>query len=358
MSIVFNHHALRCLAACGVAVVCLLALSACEFDQAIDDPDGPDKVTLIDVAPPEQREQGQAVQSVETITRTDPRDTDAAPVGPERYAITVTRIVFDRPAPRLTLALNTLGPADLDSLAAARWIDNGFGFGQIERSRLALFLANMPKSHGTNRVRHSSPINDTPAVLIDRISGRQRIDFVDPDGKPAPVALTRGKMQMLLRLVADKPAEAVADDDTASPGVRLVMVPHHFKPKMTLLPRSPLEKVYDGRVFSELKLDEPAPTDVAWVIWADLPAPPEPESDVVARPEGLEKLLEPIDVDPDAAPLDPKPEPPAPPAQRERDIFAPAEPESVSLAEAMLTGRRGRHAAQMILVIHVDRIDR
>lgn len=357
MSIVFNHHVPRCLAACGFAILYLFTMPACEFDQSIDDPDGPDKVTLVDVAPPEQRNQGQAAAPVTTIKQTDPGETaDAAPVGPERYAITVTRIVFDRPAPRLTLALNTLGPADIDSLAASRWIDNGFGFGQIERSRLALFLANMPKSHGTNRVRHSSPINDTPAVLIERISGRQRIDFVDPDGKPAPIALTRGKMQMLVRLVANEPAEAGADADNTDPGVRLVMVPHHFKPKMTLLPRSPLEKVYDGRVFTELKLNEPAPADVAWVIWADLPEPPAPEPDVVARPEGLEQLLEPIDVDPDAAPLDPEPE--DRPAQRERDIFAPAEPESVSLAEAMLTGRRGRHNAQMILVIHVDRIDR
>lgn len=346
------HHALRPVA-CGVAIVCAVAMAGCEFDQAINDTDGPeDKVTLVDVAPPELREKGQLAEPVKPITREEPDDTAEAHVGPERYAITVTRIVFDRPAPRLSLALNTLVDTGIDADTIARWRDNGFGFGQIDRSRLALFLANMPASRGLNRIRHSSPINDTPTVLIERISGRQRIDFVAPDGEAQELTLARGRMQMLMRLVADE-----TDEDDAATGVRLVMVPHHFKPKMTLLPRSPLEKVYDGRVFGELRVNEPAPTDVAWIVWADLPAPPQPEPDVVARPENLDGALEPESDELTDPPAEQEVAP-EPPAQRERDIFAPPEPEVVSLAESMLTGNRGRHAAQIVLVIHVDRIDR
>jgi hypothetical protein len=96
-------------------------------------------------------------------------------------------------------------------------------------------------------------------------------DLTVPPGPVYKETFTGGRLRLLL---ASRPL--------GNRAVRVTLTPQHFVPAVSLLPRDPIEKILDGRVFSELSIELDARPDQALVLGLFRPTDTLPPSDAPA----------------------------------------------------------------------------
>jgi hypothetical protein len=260
--------------------------------------------------------------AMEEARRASVGATQAAPVRPAdlQQQLVVQRSIFSRDDARLAMALGLLDPVPLDDATARVWKANGFGIGQIDRNRLTLWTTNLPRPVTTNVYVIATGPEYSALTLIGKVDAAQRIRVTDTQGQTSQHQLIGGQWQMMVNLIPPLVGTG------ATP--RLQLLPHHYGPQVSVLPRTPQEKQFDGTSFSQLSLEHPLPQDKVWVIWADSAQPadaPDANDDAAEAP------------DPDRIGITgPRPA---------------ARPTHVPLAQAMLTGRRADHRMQIVLLI-------
>ena len=188
------------------------------------------------------------------------------------------RLILEQDSPRFALATAMLKPVEMDSHAQAVWAANNLRIGKLERSRVALFMANLPKPINTDVVRIFNPTVYSPLTLIDRNQGVQRVRLMAANGRASLVRLIGGQHQLLLKVVPPL--------DASLGPAKLHVLPHHFGPAPALLPRGQQEKTLDGTSFHEFQVDLPIDDDFVWVIWADLPEPPTTQPPAIGAAPG------------------------------------------------------------------------
>lgn len=129
------------------------------------------------------------------------------------------------------------------------WRGNGLRVGLLPREQLDAYSEAMPEPAGFSRTLMSksaylAPIIETPKLRSDL---RFEIDLTRPP-RPRAVEMIQGGENSTLRLMARIETEADGRHT-------LVLTPQHYIPSpLNLIPRDPLEKELDGRVYDELTL--------------------------------------------------------------------------------------------------------
>lgn len=263
------------------------------------------------------------------------------------------------------------------------WRGNGMRIGLLQRDQLDQYAQAMPTPVAfsrslINRSDYAVPIIETPRLRGDL---RFEMDLTRPP-RPRLIETVQGGNNSSLRLLAQ--IETQADGRHT-----LVLTPmHHIPSPLNLIPRDPLEKELDGRIYHELALritlakDQIAVVGLHWpwpmseVIEEDRDRPLEPSeidqvllsrttsipladpNDPAAPPTHLRPIgIEDADEDRDAIenrdstqePSDDLEDEPAPPRYKR---VAP--PLATSFGSTLLTGTRIRQPVRTVLLITIE----
>jgi len=261
------------------------------------------------------------------------------------------------------------------------WRGNGMRIGRLQRDQLDAYSEAMPQPVACsrsliNRSAHPVSILTSPRLRSDL---RFEMDLTRPP-RPRTVQMIQGGEGSTLRLLAQIETE---DDGRHT----LVLTPqHHIPSPLDLIPRSPLEKEMDGRVYDELSLrvtlgeDQIAVVGLHWpwpmgeVIEEDDPSgSAQPDrvslqtatrvgseqfvadpSDPAAPPLHLREFDQALDAD---GPREPQEDDPAEPADRrpakpKYERIAP--PLATSFGSKLLTGVRIREPVRTVLLITIE----
>jgi hypothetical protein len=259
------------------------------------------------------------------------------------------------------------------------WRGNGLRIGLLKRDQLDKYSKAMPQPVGFSRQLINKSVHPVPIVQTPKLRGdlRFQIDLTQPP-RPRLVETIKGGEGSTLRLLARI--------ETGEDGQHtLVLTPqHHIPSPLGLIPRDPLEKEMDGRVYDPLSLrvtlgkDQIAVVGLHWpwpmgeVIEEDAPTEPsEPNrvsmqtstailaadpSDPAAPPAHLRS----VDDDEDEhgtskeAPSDPGLKDVQPTKPRYERI---APPLPTSFGSTLLTGTRIRQPVRTVLLITIEEPD-
>ena len=260
--------------------------------------------------PPSQPEQAVKLRDLATpLPQQLPPPVASRVVAAPRRVI-VKLVAYERDAARLALAMDMLRDESPPSPSLRMWRENGLLFASIDRSRLPLLLANLPKPLGGRVFTLYSAGVESPVTLIDRIQGRHRVEMVEPDNSLTERRFFGGEYRLLLRLW---PAETA--DPTAP--MQIELLPQHYSPSRSLLLQQPTEPSRQGYNFDQLQIVRSIGANEVWLITAD----PAARTDTPFE--------------------DPGPQP--------RSAAAP-----VSLGQAMLTGERRGTPVRLMLLISLE----
>lgn len=255
------------------------------------------------------------------------------------------------------------------------WRGNGLRIGLLKRDQLDAYSQAMPQPVGFSRQLINKSTYPVPIVETPRLPGdlRFQLDLTRPP-RPRQVETIQGGEGSTLRLLARI--------ETGPDGQHiLVLTPqHHIPSPLNLIPRDPLEKEMDGRLYEELSLRVKLGKDQIAVVGLHWPWPmgeviqeSEPSesteplrvslqtstavlaadpNDPAAPPAHLRLIDEDVDeLDPDRAPRD-EPGTEDTPAKPRLEHVAPALP--TNFGSTLLTGTRIRQPVRTVLLITIE----
>lgn len=212
----------------------------------------------------------------------------------------------------------------LPQLMHGLWDVNGLRIGVLHADRAGAFAEALPTIHGESRAKLYTSYYPTAVRATPRLMESVPVDLTVPPRSPTVYRAKDGRLQLLVRI------------GRSETGLTFVEVtPHHYKAKAELVPRSPLEKQLDGRVFRELSALLPIEPDTAIVIGLNRPWPQTPDT----PPDEDTAEVEPVDASADT------------PAPEARDAKPTAPPLPNHLGRALMTGMRAGRETQIMLVI-------
>jgi hypothetical protein len=263
----------------------------------------------------------------------------AAPEAGHDCRLVVEQLFFPRALDQVTFALNLLDPPVIDDALLRALHENGFGIAEVDRRHLAMLRANLPDPLGIRQQQIAGASRWVPITLVNRITAPQAVQFVARDGSTQHMRIGRGQYQLLLRCARDEQGKAP---------VMLEGLPHHFEPRITLLPRPLEEQMLDGRSFESLRLNCPLEQDRVLLLWcrADLLSGETVETD----DEAVETSVG-TDEDASGEGLDDEMADGAVTSSEALEQGAGTPRPARSLAEAMLSGVQFKRPIQMVLAI-------
>ena len=197
----------------------------------------------------------------------------------------VQKLLFDHNDDRVDLALASLNPPDTipaDKLDA--WRANGLHIAAVTRDQFDLLQPNLPERVAqSNQVIYPSA-HFGSVDLADHADRRQPITHTDTEGGTSETRYPTGTWRLLARL---------HETDDATDSYRLELLPQHHSHSVILPPESPDQRLHAGNNFEALHLNHPIPRQTAWLIWCDVPPPPEPPP--TSQPAESPEQTEPTD---------------------------------------------------------------
>jgi hypothetical protein len=183
------------------------------------------------------------------------------PAGP----LIVQKQIHARHDGRVDLALQMLEPAAMPKALRERWKANGLHLGSIAREDLSLLMANLPAPLAVETITVLPGPHYAPITLVGKLTEPQAVRVVGTDGEARVERFWHGEHRLMLKLAPSMLTEEPA---------RLDLLPHHYGPRATVVPRPPQQRMMDGTSFDALRVYEPVPEGRVWVIWSDVPPPP------------------------------------------------------------------------------------
>ena len=227
---------------------------------------------------------------------------DAPRMAPTRRALADVQVITLPLATDLGESWEQVDEGVLGDRARDVWNRNGLRLALIQAEQIEAFFE--PASHLVY-VRHTRLLSAAhPSMLRDssRLEAPVTLELRGVHGvEQEQIELERGRIRLLLRM---EPNDAG--------GVTVQLLPHHQRVRSTLIPRDPLERDLDGRVFEELSVAFDMGRADVLVIGLHWPWPDEDEQQVD------EEADEEADGEPDAAS-------PAPQGQGQAELTEPAE---------------------------------
>jgi hypothetical protein len=242
------------------------------------------------------------------------------------------------------------------ALTRGAWRANGLRLGLLEQARLSEWVDQMPPVLG---VRNSRTTVQDDLLLLragPRLNAPVPVELTLPPMAPQREVVRRGRLRLMARLTSDGAGRRIVE-----------LLPHHHWQQATLLPRDPLEKRLDGRLFEELAVQTVLPRGRMLVVGLYRPEPTRPLgwADDAAWRERLERLQA---ADDDRA-EEPDGDGPSSDVAADGELTAPDVDQPVadepqlagdlplpepSLGRALLTGLRVRQPVQVVLVLTVE----
>ncbi|MEM1213527.1 MAG: hypothetical protein AAGI68_14660 [Planctomycetota bacterium] len=171
-------------------------------------------------------------------TISQPTPDPQLPTTRARVSVSRTLLPLDDPLDTAWLLVNE---DVFPTLTAAVYANNGIRLGVLNRNRLDAFIAALPPSLNTSGSMLLASDHPLPLLRSPRLRQPLPVDLTIPPMIHRSLTLERGQAQILAKATT-----------TPAGTTRLTLLPHHYLPKPSLLPRSPLEKDLDGRVITEL----------------------------------------------------------------------------------------------------------
>ncbi len=193
--------------------------------------------------------------SGQTLERYEPPPLSTAPRAEAQLQIIGYPIDAD-----LSDAWSLVDTDEFPAMTRGVWLANGIQLGVIHRVKLAEMLSKLPDSVSQSRTRLIGYDVPTPVRRSPRLLGEFYADLTVPPFARKREAFTGGRLQLLTRLIPE------------TGYVMTELTPHHYRPKLTLEPRTAMEKELDGRVFDELTVRVAMPADRVLVLGYALPS--------------------------------------------------------------------------------------
>ena len=219
------------------------------------------------------------------------------------------------------------------------WQVNGLRIGILHAQDAVKFAEALPTINGESRAKLFSSHYPTAVRSTPRLREPVNVDLTVPPRSPTLYRARDGKLQLLVRIGRSENGQVFVE-----------VTPHHYKPKPDLIPRNPLEKQLDGRVFRELSALLPVSEDTAIVIglYRPWPEPPtetvEEETTEILEPQtpddsdtSTEVVTEDIEVTTEAS--------------TEKAVEPTAPPIPDGLGRSLMTGTRAGQPIQIMMVI-------
>lgn len=210
------------------------------------------------------------------------------------------------------------------------WQANGLRVGILHADQAVAFAKTLPPIQGESRAKLFSSHYPTSVRSTPRLIGPITVDLTAPPRKPTFYRARDGRLQLLVRIGRSETGQAFVE-----------LTPHHYKQKPDLIPRSPLEKQLDGRVFHTLSVLLPVSPETAIVVGLNRPWP-------VLTDEPVNEE-EPADSDAADTARD------TTDANDNPEIDTPAIPKPPAIPEhlgrSLMTGMRAGQPTQIMLVI-------
>lgn len=134
----------------------------------------------------------------------------------------------------------------LSTLMRGLWHANGLRLGVIPASDVRAFMESLPPILDIENIQIISTDDPAPLLAAPPLRRPVVVDLTVPPRSVREERIEGGRVQMLVRSMRDRRGQLYIE-----------LIPHHYKPEVSLLPRSPLEKMLDGRVFQELSVQLP-----------------------------------------------------------------------------------------------------
>ncbi|MEM6394416.1 MAG: hypothetical protein AAF797_16740 [Planctomycetota bacterium] len=265
-----------------------------------------------------------------------------------RAVVSITRTLLPIDDP-LDTAWSLVNEDVFPTLTTAVYANNGIRLGVLNRNRLDEFIAALPTPLNTSGGTLLASDHPVPILRSPRLRQPLPVDLTIPPMIHRGLTLERGQAQILAKA-------------TTSPSgkTRLELLPHHYLPKPSLTPRSPLDKDLDGRLIAELTTRIALPPGHIIVLGLTpppapppAPLPPAPEPEPSTTPTDGEAICE----APPESPAVPTTQPATQPARltyptRTPDDFPP------SLGKSLFIQTLGGLPTQTLLLIRLENPNR
>ncbi len=170
--------------------------------------------------------------------------------------LVVQALAFESPSGRLDVAMEMLGPLEIDPKSRELWRHNGLLIAALDPKQLDLFLGNLPKPIHSQTLRSQQLDTYTSLELPGNLIQWQTIEIRE---SPRHVHQRRVNPRMLRWLIRMLPS-------VQADGVELEILPHYYIPRPTAELRPPQERMLDGIRFEALSISHDLTEDRLWVI--------------------------------------------------------------------------------------------
>jgi hypothetical protein len=259
-----------------------------------------------------------------------------------RLRITRLDLPFDAP---LDETMSRLEQQGIAPPIAPRWLDNGMFVRIVTKATLDGILHTLPPPSSAYRTYMTASNIPTPLDYDLVIRRRQRCVVAMPDGTFEQFTLTGGRVRFLI--------EAVPQDDRT---VLVSMTPQHHEQKISITPRSVLEKQLDGRIFEALRLQVRLKADEFFVALPLIEKPqPAPTSQPMTNDD--EQQSESAEQPSESSPPPDAPDAPDPLIPPDFTPIAQPSRPAGDLGRLLLQASRHEQPLQLFVIIGVDQLD-
>jgi hypothetical protein len=184
---------------------------------------------------------------------------ELSPAERQRTIVTVRQI--DLPLNEPTdLAWEVVDEGIFSRRAREVWNRNGIRIGRLSRSELGDFADKLPTMVATPISRFVLGHQPAPLHIGPLLRSETQVDLADLSDQ-APSQVQRGSWRLLARA------------RTQAGQVNLGLMPHHYRSRLSLLPRDPLEKSLDGHVLEDMMVQVALQSDTVIVVGLHRPWP-------------------------------------------------------------------------------------
>jgi hypothetical protein len=314
------------------ALMLPLCFTACEM------PPAQPKTTLLDIHPTAQ-----------------PGDEETAGTGADKpTAETPVGALIHRVDLPLDVSLDSSWAVVDESAVPLRtrgmWQANGLRIGVLSAQDARTFAEALPNIHGESRAKLIGTPYPTSVRIAPRLLQPVTIDLTDPPKSTQLVQAHGGRLQLLAKITRDETGQAY-----------LELTPHHYKPKVDLVPRSPLEKQLDGTVYTPLTARLPLTPNTAVVVGLYRPWPEPKEAEESSGSandpsEVVDEVADGAEATTESSDTTTMQDAPAPSSSDQPSAIADppsAPPIPDHLGKALMAGRRAGYEIQVIMVISI-----
>ena len=271
-----------------------------------------------------------------------------APVGDQggRVLARVRRIELPYDAP-LTSAWELADERVLPTLARGVWQANGLRLGLLPFSALKSFDERLPRPMSIRDRQMVVSQFPMPLTSTPRLTGTVTVDLTIPPRAVQEERITGGRIRLLTRM------------SNRGGGIVVELLPQHYLPQLSIVPRDPLQKQLDGRVYDELAVRVNVPRNKMLLIglarpqyeaWfaANAPTPAPAPQPTDSEAEGDQPSAQ--------APAETSAPEPADPDQPPRELVPPAMKNH--LGRAFFTDGHRNGSTQILLLVSVEPLTR